>query len=70
MAAPATKPSGLGEIPLDQDLRERSDRGEPVVAALPDGPQAAIFRDIARQVWAQIEGGGQARKAPKIVVES
>jgi ATP-binding protein involved in chromosome partitioning len=60
----------LGEIPLDQDLRERSDRGEPVVAGLPDGAHAAIFRDIARQVWAQIEGGGQARKAPKIVVES
>jgi ATP-binding protein involved in chromosome partitioning len=60
----------LGEIPLDQDLRERSDRGEPVVATLPDGTHAAIFRDIASQVWAQIEGGSQVRKAPKIVVES
>ncbi len=60
----------LGEIPLDQDLRERSDRGEPVVATVPDGAHAAIYRDIARQVWATVEAGNLVRPAPKIVVET
>ncbi len=60
----------LGEVPLDQALRERSDRGEPVVASRPDSPHTAIYRDIARQVWAAIEGGGLTRPAPKIVVET
>ncbi|MGH6854795.1 MAG: Mrp/NBP35 family ATP-binding protein [Aestuariivirga sp.] len=60
----------LGEIPLDKDLRERSDAGEPVVASLPGGSQAALYRDIARKVWAAVEGGGLARPAPKIIVES
>ena len=60
----------LGEVPLDTELRERSDRGEPVAAMQPSGQHAAIYRDIARQVWAAIEGGGLARPAPKIVVEN
>jgi ATP-binding protein involved in chromosome partitioning len=60
----------LGEVPLDQELRERSDRGEPVVASQPDSLHAAIYRDIARRVWAAIEGGGLTRPAPKIVVET
>ncbi len=60
----------LGEIPLDQDLRERSDRGEPVAATVPDGAHAAIYRDIARQVWAAVEAGNLVRPAPKIVVET
>ena len=60
----------LGEIPLDKDLRERSDRGEPVVATVPQGLHAALYRDIARQVWTTIEGGALSRPAPKIIVET
>ena len=60
----------LGEIPLDRDLRERSDRGEPVVATVPDGAHAAIYRGIAEKVWASIESGGLARPAPKFTVET
>jgi ATP-binding protein involved in chromosome partitioning len=60
----------LGEVPLDQEVRLRSDRGEPVVVSLPDSPLAAIYRDIARQVWAATEGGGQLRPPPRIVVEN
>jgi ATP-binding protein involved in chromosome partitioning len=60
----------LGEIPLDSEVRERSDRGEPVAATLPEGLHAAVFRDIARQVWAAVAGGGLARPAPKIVIET
>ena len=60
----------LGEIPLDKDLRERSDRGEPIVASRPDSPHTAVYRDIARQVWAAVETGGLVRPAPKIVIEN
>ena len=60
----------LGEVPLDKEIRLRSDIGEPVVATLPDSAHAAIYRDIARQVWASLQGGGLARPAPRFVVEN
>jgi len=60
----------LGEVPLDKDVRLRSDRGEPVTATLPDSPHAAIYRDIARQVWEAVGKGGLAKPAPRIVIES
>jgi ATP-binding protein involved in chromosome partitioning len=60
----------LGEVPLDRDVRLRSDRGEPVTATLPDGQHAAIYRDIARKVWEAVEQGGLARPAPRIVMDS
>ncbi len=60
----------LGEVPLDQDLRERSDRGEPLMAGKPDSPHGLIYLDIARQVWAAIETGGLTRPAPRIVIEN
>lgn len=40
----------LGEIPLNADLREMSDRGRPVTAAKTDNPCAAAFRDIAGKI--------------------
>ncbi len=58
----------LGEVPLDMEMRARSDAGEPIVATLPDGPHAAIFRNIARDVWSGVEAGS-GRKAPRIVIE-
>lgn len=59
----------LGEVPLDKDVRLRSDSGEPVVATKPGSLHAAIYRDVARQVWAALEGGNLARPAPRIVIE-
>lgn len=59
----------LGEIPLDAHLRERSDAGQPVTATEPDGRLSAAFRDIARQVWASVEVGIEARTPPRIVIE-
>lgn len=58
----------LGEVPLDMEVRARSDAGEPIVAARPEGAHADIFRQIAREVWSQIEAGGP-RKSPRIVIE-
>jgi ATP-binding protein involved in chromosome partitioning len=45
----------LGEIPLDPEIRARSDEGRPVVASLPDSPQAQAFVAIARQIVASWE---------------
>ncbi len=59
----------LGEVPLDIEVRIRSDRGEPIVATLPESLHAAIYRDIARQIWATLEGGSMSRPAPRIVNE-
>ena len=61
----------LGEVPLALPIRETSDAGRPVVATDPDGPHAAVYRDIAAKVWEQIGGGrSAARAAPKIVIEA
>lgn len=60
----------LGEVPLDKELRQRSDAGEPVVASQPESLHTAIYRDVARQVWAALEGGQLARPAPRIVMEN
>jgi ATP-binding protein involved in chromosome partitioning len=59
----------LGEVPLDMDVRLRSDRGEPIVATLPDSQHAAIYRDIARQVWTTLSAGTMSHPAPRIVNE-
>jgi len=44
----------LAEIPLDIRIRENSDNGTPIVAAFPDSPQAAAYRDLAGEVARQI----------------
>ena len=45
----------LGEVPLHATIREKSDAGLPVVATEPDGPHAAIYRDIAARVRDQLK---------------
>jgi ATP-binding protein involved in chromosome partitioning len=45
----------LGEIPLDLEIRERSDAGLPIVVTAPDSPHAAAYRAIAGAVWAALE---------------
>ncbi len=59
----------LGEVPLHMDIREKSDAGLPVVATVPDGPHAKIYRGIASRVRDQI-ALGPGRAAPRIVVEA
>jgi ATP-binding protein involved in chromosome partitioning len=60
----------LGEVPLEIEIRETSDAGLPIVATKPDSPHAKIYRDIAARVRDQMAGGGKARTAPRIVIES
>jgi ATP-binding protein involved in chromosome partitioning len=58
----------LGEVPLDIEIREKSDSGLPVVATSPDGPHAQVYRDIAARVRDGLAGA--SRLAPKIVIEA
>ena len=60
----------LGEVPLDQELRERSDSGRPVVVSAPDSVHSGIYRDMAAKVWHAVSGTVAPRRpAPRIIVE-
>ncbi|MBR1286711.1 Mrp/NBP35 family ATP-binding protein [Bradyrhizobium sp. AUGA SZCCT0177] len=50
----------LGEIPLHMSIRTTSDSGNPVVASEPDGPHAAIYREIGTKVRDQLQGANAA----------
>jgi ATP-binding protein involved in chromosome partitioning len=50
----------LGEIPLHMSIRVTSDSGNPVVASEPDGPHAAIYREIGTKVRDQLKGATAA----------
>jgi len=60
----------LGQIPLDQTVREWGDKGTPVVQAAPDSPIAAAFLDLADKVVevvaARVEELGDDGGAPLI----
>jgi ATP-binding protein involved in chromosome partitioning len=73
MAEQGRRPSGLGvpflgEVPLDRTCACAPTRAS-LSAPLPDSRHAAIYRDIARQVWATLEGGNLQKPAPKISFE-
>jgi ATP-binding protein involved in chromosome partitioning len=54
----------LGGVPLDMEIRVRSDEGRPIVATDPEGLHARIFREIAANTWAALHGEAGARTAP------
>ena len=60
----------LGEVPLDASLRERSDRGEPVVATEPETPLAAVYIGYRPPGMGGRRAGGSIKAPPRIVVES
>jgi ATP-binding protein involved in chromosome partitioning len=45
----------LGGVPLHMEIRERSDSGKPIVATMPEGPQAQVYREIAARVWSEVQ---------------
>ncbi len=59
----------LGEIPLDIQIRETSDGGNPVVVSDPDGAHAVAFKAIAKRIWEKTEDAIQAKaaSAPRIL---
>jgi ATP-binding protein involved in chromosome partitioning len=54
----------LGAVPLHMEIRTRSDAGQPVVVADPDGENARIFREIARNAWEILGSAAGERLAP------
>jgi ATP-binding protein involved in chromosome partitioning len=62
----------LGSLPLDMRIREQADSGRPTVVAEPDGPVAAIYRDIARKtaVFIAQQAEDFSAKFPNIVIQN
>ncbi|MFQ5955965.1 MAG: iron-sulfur cluster carrier protein ApbC [Kiloniellales bacterium] len=61
----------LGEIPLDIEIRETSDGGQPIVVSHPDSAHAQAYRAIADRVWEKVAQtlGEPARRMPQIVMQ-
>ena len=53
----------LGALPLTMAIRQQTDSGTPTVVAEPDGPVAAIYKQIARTIAIKV-----AEKAPPMVI--
>lgn len=61
----------LGAIPLDRQIREMTDSGEPPVAGQPQSEYAQIFYEIARKVSAKLalQPKDYSARFPKVVVK-
>jgi ATP-binding protein involved in chromosome partitioning len=62
----------LGSLPLTMAIREQTDSGKPTVVAEPDGPVAAIYREIARKVAVKVaeRAKDMTSKFPSIVIKN
>ena len=62
----------LGALPLDINIRQQVDGGNPTVAADPDGRIAQIYREIARRTAAKLSLQAKefSAKFPNIVIQS
>jgi ATP-binding protein involved in chromosome partitioning len=62
----------LGSLPLDIHIREQADSGRPTVVSDPDGPVAAIYKDIARKtaVFVAQKAEDFSAKFPNIVIQN
>ncbi|HEY4253275.1 MAG TPA: Mrp/NBP35 family ATP-binding protein [Roseomonas sp.] len=58
----------LGELPLKLAIRELSDAGTPIVAALPDSEEAASYRAIAARIWTKLNGAAPSA-GPRIMID-
>jgi ATP-binding protein involved in chromosome partitioning len=57
----------LGAIPLDMEIRARSDSGQPVTATQPDSALAETFRKVAERTWVELKTAQEvAAKPPKL----
>ena len=61
----------LGKLPLDLQIRQGLDAGQPIVVANPESPISQQYRDIALRVAGAIAARARdtSHKFPKIVVE-
>ncbi|KAL3171518.1 hypothetical protein MRX96_013720 [Rhipicephalus microplus] len=40
----------LGDVPLDIEIRESSDNGQPIVVSNGTSPQAQVYKDMAQKI--------------------
>ncbi len=61
----------LGAVPLHIDIRTTSDEGKPLVASEPDGEHAEIYRNIAKNTWAELDKikASEQASGPKIIID-
>ena len=61
----------LGEVPLDMEIRETSDGGQPIVVSKPESENAKTFVRIAERIRDQVAArlSGAERQAPTIVMQ-
>jgi ATP-binding protein involved in chromosome partitioning len=62
----------LGQLPLDEAIREQADSGKPTVVSDPDGKAAEIYRRIARRCAVKVAElqKDMTSKFPNIVVQN
>jgi ATP-binding protein involved in chromosome partitioning len=61
----------LGAIPLDMEIRARSDTGEPITATEPESPHARTYREVAARTWAELNAAKElAAKPPRLEVSA
>jgi ATP-binding protein involved in chromosome partitioning len=62
----------LGGIPLDGQIREDTDVGNPTVVKDPEGRIAQVYRDIARRAAAKLslKSKDYTTKFPSIVIQN
>ena len=58
----------LGALPLSMTIREQADSGRPTVVSDPDGPTAALYRDVARWMAARLAARGGSGQLPTISI--
>jgi ATP-binding protein involved in chromosome partitioning len=59
----------LGAVPLDMEIRARSDSGRPITATDPDGPHAETYRAIAARTWEELKSAKEiAVKPPQLAL--
>eukprot|EP00741_Cyanophora_paradoxa_P019441 tig00021127_g18768.t1 len=44
----------LGRIPISTEIRVHADEGRPIVLERPEGPEAAVYLDVAHRVYAKL----------------
>ena len=62
----------LGSLPLDINIREQADNGNPTVVADPDGQVSDMYRDISRKMSARLaeKSKDYSSKFPNIVIQN
>jgi ATP-binding protein involved in chromosome partitioning len=62
----------LAALPLTMSIREQADSGRPTVVADPDGPIAAIYKEVARKVASKVaeKAKDMSSKFPTITVQN